>query len=64
MILRKSIQVIMPAPMDPYQGHPGGIELLQAFAVADRDQPVPGAMNNIGMAADPGKPEVGTQVIA
>ena len=49
--------------MDADQGDPGRIELLEPLAVADGDQPVPCAMEDIGMTADPGKPEIRTQVI-
>lgn len=54
----------MPAPMDTDQCDLAGIYSLQVFAVADRDQPVAGAMYNIGMAFYFQDPFIGAQVIA
>lgn len=40
-----------------------GIDPLQPFAVPDRDKPVPGAMNDVGMTVYMADPFVGAQVI-
>ena len=58
MVLREGIQVIMPSAMNADQRYFRRIELLQALAVLYRDQPVPGAMQDIGMAAYARQPQV------
>jgi len=50
MVLGERWQVIMPATIYSYQSDLMRINFLQCFAVPDRDQPVPGAMQNIRMA--------------
>ena len=51
MVLRECIQVIMSSAMYADQRYFRRIELLQALAMPDRDQPVAGAVQDIGMAA-------------
>ena len=58
MVLRECIQVIVPSAMYADQRYFRRIELLQALTVPDRDQPIAGAMQDIGMAAYAGQPQV------
>lgn len=62
MVFIKSREVIVTPSVDPDQGDFPGIDLLQGFAVADGDQPVAGAVNDIGMAFYTGDPFIGSQV--
>jgi hypothetical protein len=51
MVLGKFCQVIVPAAMDAYEGDLPGAEFLELDAVADGDEPVAGAMNNVNGTA-------------
>jgi len=53
----------MSAAMDADEGDPGGIELLEALAMPYGYEPVPGAVEDVSVAAYAGEPEVGAQVI-
>lgn len=50
VVFIKGRKIIMSAAMDTDQGYPAGIYLLQCNTMADWNQPVFGAMNNVGMA--------------
>lgn len=54
----------MAPALDADQRYLVGVDLLQAFAMLDRNQHVPGSVNNIGMAVHIPDPFVRTQVIA
>ncbi len=62
MILGKGWQVIMSAAGDTDKGNFPGIQGLQFFTVADGQQPVFGAMQNISMAIYFGYPFIGTHM--
>ena len=53
----------MPSSVDSYQGDLMRVDLLQCLAVTDRDEPVAGAMYNIGMTFYIPDPEISAQVI-
>ena len=59
MVLRESCQVVVPATMNADEGDPAGAELLELNAVADRYQPVAGAMNDVNGAGHLPDPLVG-----
>lgn len=63
MILRKAGQVIVSAALYADEGDHAWIECLQFFAVADGDEPVAGAVQDIGMTVYMLYPFIGTQVI-
>ena len=63
MILGKGGQVVMTAANDPDEGDLIGVDGLQFFAVPEGDQPVAGAMNDIGMAVYMAYPFIGAQMI-
>ena len=64
MILGEGIQVVMTAALDADQRYFRRVELLQAFTVPDGDEEIPGAVDDIGMTAYFGQPEVGAEMIA
>ena len=51
MILREPCQVVVPSAVNADEGDPPGAELLQLNTVADGDQPVAGAMNDVNGTA-------------
>ena len=53
----------MAASMNADKSNLIRIDLLQGFALADRDQPVFGSMNDICMAVYMADPPVGTKMI-
>jgi len=62
MILRETGQVIVTAIFYPDQCDLFGIQCLQFFTVADRNEPVAGAVQNIGMATHILNPLIGSKV--
>ena len=64
MVFIKRRQVIVAAPFNPYQGNFIRADGLQLFAVADGNEPVFGAMQNISMAVYMPYPFISTQMIA
>ena len=54
----------MHSAMNADEGDFGRVDGLQVFAVADGYQPVPGAMDDVGMTVYITNPLIGTQVIA
>ena len=63
MILRKGRQVIMSATGNADECYLSWIKRLQFFTVTYRQQPIPGAMQDISMAIYFGYPFIGTHVI-
>jgi hypothetical protein len=63
VVFREGGQVIMPAAMDADQRDLVRVELLQFLAMPDGDQPVAGAVNDIGMAIHLADPFIGMEVI-
>ena len=64
MVLIKFRQVIMPAPMYPNQRNPIRIDALESLTMFDGDQPIAGAMYDIGMALHERYPPIRAQVIS
>ena len=64
MVFRERRQVVMPAALYAYERNFIGIDLLQALTVADGNNVVFGAMEDIGMAVDMTYPPVGAQLVA
>ena len=64
MVPGKGCKIIMPAAGNTYECNFPGIKGLQFFAVANGQQPVFGAMQNISMAIYFRNPSIGTHVIA
>ncbi len=54
----------MAAAFYPDQGYFIGIEPTQFFAVPDRNEAIPGAMQDVGMATHLFYPAIGTQVVS
>src|SRR3982751_6331390 len=50
MVLRERWKIIVPATMYPNQCYFMGVYFLQLLAVLNRNQPVFGTMDNVGMA--------------
>ncbi len=63
MILVEARKIIVASAFDPDQRDAGRVKPLEPLAVPDRDEPVPGAMKDIGMAFYLAYPQIGTQVI-
>lgn len=63
VVFVKTGEIVMATAVNTDQGDLAGIDLLQGFTVTDRDQPVAGTMDDIGMAVYAGDPFVGSQVI-
>ena len=63
MVFGKVGKVIVSAPVDPDQCDHIRIDGLQLLAVADRNEPVAGAVDDISMACHFPDPEIGAQVV-
>ncbi len=63
MVLGEGGQVVVAAALDADKGDFIGVDLLQVFAVADGDEPVFCAVNDISMAVDAAYPFIGAQFV-
>ena len=63
MVFIKGREVIMSATVDPDQRDLSRIDLLQGFTLPDRDDAVPGTMNNVCVAIHMAYPPVGSKMI-
>ena len=62
MVFVERREVIMTAPMNAYQSDLTGIYCLQLFTVLNRNEPVFGAVDNVGMTFNLADPFICAQV--
>jgi hypothetical protein len=64
VVLIKGRKIVVPAAVDTDERNFTRVKFLQGFAVPDGDEPVSGAMYDIGMAVHMPYPPVGAQMVA